>query len=568
MPALTVIQGVEPGKRHWLARELTLIGRSPTCDLVLLDPTVSRRHVQIEESGERYWIEDLGSHHGTLLDGAPIQGRSELREGAEIRLGECVLSFHVAAPPPARPTSGPRTHSPLDAPPLSPGPSDGVQFVDDLLDPQTDSVLDGRDSGIDDHHAPQRLRALLELIESVGVSLDLAESLPRILACVLRLFPNANRGSILVDSSGRLEPLATLDRDGRSHDAPQISRTIVNQVMTEAKAVLVSDAWSDLRYQTESVYRLDLRSVMCAPLIEGPGRPGGMIHVDSRDPTRPFTPDDLRVLIGVANVAGHLVAHARLHNAQLAVERQRQDLRLARRLQLNFLPRAAPSCPGYQVAQHYQAAAAVGGDYFQYLPLPDGRLAIAVADVAGKGVAAAMVMARLCSDVRYALAANPQVADAVAWLNDHVCLDEQYERSVTLVVGVLDPRTHRIELVNAGHPPPWWRPVDGPPEPLAVDHSGPPLGVIEGRSYPTRELQLEPGQLLLFFTDGVTEARSPAGRMFGAERLRHAVRLRLDATGYVAAVRQELRSFVREQPPSDDICVIALTRDGEEGTRL
>ena len=534
MPYLLVIQGANTGQQFPIGGDVEL-GRAPSCDVVLRDATVSRHHAWIRSSRGRFFLEDQGSHHGTRINGRKLERRRQLEESDEIQLGECVCAFFLAQPPP-RPTE-------------TRPPSEGSK------------VLDTQDSSDDDEFAVPRLRALMDLIQTVGVSLDLSESMSRIHSSLMRVLPRARGGCILIQNErGRLAPQVSRDRNGLDREGPNVSRTIVKQVMREAKAVLVDDAWEDPDYGTESVYQLKMRSIMCAPLLSARGEPLGMIHVDANDVDRPFTPRDLRVLVNIANLAGKVVAHARLHHYQLEFERRRHDLDMARILQLQFLPTEPPTLSGYEFAHFYRAADAVGGDYFNYIPLPDGRLAIAIADVAGKGVAAAMVMARLCSDVRYSLAMSPKPAEAVTELNDRMYGQEDYDRFVTLAVLVVDPESHELELVNAGHPPPLYGSPDKSPTPLGADDAGPPLGVAEGWQYAAHRRVLPAGGGLVLYTDGVCDAVDPSGERFGNRRVVEVLQRRRTATGYVAALRQEVERFERDAAQQDDLCIVSATR--------
>ena len=533
MAFLFIAQGSARGRQYPLSDKEMVIGRSPTCDIVLSEPTVSRRHARISSRGGRHFLEDLGSQHGTVVNGELIRGRQVLNRGAEIQVGDCMLTY-------------------TDTDDTQVGSDSGSSI----------SVLDVRQS-LSDHQSAtgQKLRAVLEIMHNMGVSLDVQELFPKILQSVLRLFPFASRGCILLEESpgGRLVPKATQAAQGRDPGQPEISRTIVDKVMRDGQAVLTADAWEDV--QSESVYRLDLRSVMCAPLLTDEDRPTGMIQVDTQDPVRPFTDEDLQVLVTIATLAGRAMAHAKLHATQVEFQRQEQDLELAKRLQMHFLPQEPPELEGYELASYYQAAHDLGGDYYSFLPLLDGRLAIAVADVAGKGASAALLMARLCSDVRFSLAAHARPADAVEWLNQQMCTLDEYDRFITFALGVLDPAQHRLAVCNAGHPPPVWRAAaDAETVMLPTDMNGPPLGVQQNWQYQQTELELAPGACLLLYTDGISEAANSDGQLFGIDRITQVVQAQLDAHGCVKALRQNVQSFVRGAPQSDDICVVALRR--------
>jgi phosphoserine phosphatase RsbU/P len=193
---------------------------------------------------------------------------------------------------------------------------------------------------------------------------------------------------------------------------------------------------------------------------------------------------------------------------ELARERLKLDLELARGVQRGFLPRQLPEVPGYEFFAHYESAYEVGGDYYDFVPLPRERVAVVLGDVAGKGVVAALLMAKLSADARYCMLTEPDPAAAVTRLNSLVCQSGIADRFVTLVAAVLDPRNHRVTLVNAGHPPPliYHRATGAVGEAIANDVAGLPLGVVDGLEYASCQVSLEPGDCILAFTDGVTEA--------------------------------------------------------------
>ena len=251
---------------------------------------------------------------------------------------------------------------------------------------------------------------MLEINRNLGSSLDLDEVLPRILESLFRIFPQADRGYILLatDRDGELEARAIKDRRddaGEPITLNPVSHTIAQRVIQEGKAILSEDVAADTRFDvSESVLDIPVRSVMCAPMIGPSRKPLGVIHIYTEDPSRQFGEADTEVLVGVAMLAGQAIEHAHSHAALLELDRRERELATARQVQLHFLPKHRPDVEGYDFFHYYHPADGVAGDYFDYIRLPDDRLAVTMADVAGKGMSAALLMARFCSDVRYCLA--------------------------------------------------------------------------------------------------------------------------------------------------------------------
>jgi len=240
--------------------------------------------------------------------------------------------------------------------------------------------------------------------------------------------------------------------------------------------------------------------------------------------------------------------------------KEQSDLEAAIRIQKSFLPAKPPDYPDLSFFDYYSAAQLIGGDYYDYIPLPGNRLAVALGDVSGKGVAAALLMARLSAAVRFSLATEPTLSEAVRCLND-VMRQADGDRFVTFVVLVIDRNDYSLTMVNAGHPPPLRRSAHGGLTEIGEAHVGLPLGVFD-RSYEETRLKLEPGDTLVLYTDGITEARNPSGDFYGLERLLHVVQEAPNqARSLGEAILSDLRSFVAGRSQSDDLTLVCLTRE-------
>jgi sigma-B regulation protein RsbU (phosphoserine phosphatase) len=193
---------------------------------------------------------------------------------------------------------------------------------------------------------------------------------------------------------------------------------------------------------------------------------------------------------------------------ELARERLKLDLELARGIQRGFLPLRLPEVPGYEFFAYYESAYELGGDYYDFIELPRRRIAVLVGDVAGKGVTAALLMAKLSADARFCMLTEADPAAAFKRLNSLMNDSGIADRFVTLVAAILDPASHTVTLVNAGHPPPllYHRATRSVGDAIGNEASGLPLGILDGVVYESCQVHLEPGDSILAFTDGVTEA--------------------------------------------------------------
>ena len=201
--------------------------------------------------------------------------------------------------------------------------------------------------------------------------------------------------------------------------------------------------------------------MMCAPLVDSDGNSLGVIQIDTLDQRQRFQQDDLDVLASIASQAAIAVDNAQLHETALRQQAMERDLELAHKVQRGLLPAAPPPLPGYHFFDFYEPANQVGGDYYDYVELPDDRLAVVVGDVSGKGVSAALLMAKLSGEVRYCLASEPTPAAAMSRINASFSRSGWQDRFVTFVLAVLDVEKHELTLVNAGHMPPLLRQRQG-----------------------------------------------------------------------------------------------------------
>lgn len=565
MATITIVNGANAGRSYELGDREMVVGRDAMCDIVVPVRTISRRHARIGRDKAGYYVEDLDSVNGTYVNGRKLEGRTRLEHQDRIRISQNVFQFFESA--------GDDQTVMLDAAALKKetgsGTGSDVAAADESeLDSRMRRILSTLDAGSSADVAAEvnplaKLRAVLEITKSLGSSLELDDVLPRILESLFRIFPQTDHGYILQAPrvGAKLEPIAIHHRNSDSDTISPIGGPIVARVMSEGAAFLSSPIAED----DESVLDDGPVSVMCAPLMGPSKTPLGVIHLDTNNGGQPFTQNDLEVLVAVATVAGQGVEYARMHADILELDRQNRDLSTAQDVQLHFLPQQPPDMAGYKFFDYYRAAATVAGDYYDYIPLPDGRLAIALGDVSGKGVPAALLMARLCSDVRYQLLTKDSPAAAAGALNRQFTDHLRPGRFITFVLFVLDPVRHRISIVNAGHTPPLLRRL-GQEEiiPLAGgDQAEIPLGIKTDVVYPQTDVDLAPGDLILAYTDGVNEAISEEGDLFSNQRVRQVLKASPhDAINIGKALVADVRRFSAGLRQSDDICLLCFGRDG------
>ncbi|MBC8870945.1 MAG: SpoIIE family protein phosphatase [Planctomycetes bacterium] len=565
MAYLEVVRGPGVGWQYRLRDDWTTIGRHPDCQVVLREVArVSRQHAQILREGEDYYIKDLDSRNGTYHNDERIDEELRLLKDRDIvRICDVELAFRCFPDELSR-------HLAKTVVVPDEGAALRVVLVNDHEDPiepwqstlsrevvTTDPVTMVRSAT----SLKSRMDALVEIAGSLGKVLALNEVLPTVMKSLLRIFDQADRGFIVLETEeGELEPCAQIARTPAGQKTVRISRTIVRQVMESKQAILTVDAAHDERLgQSESIAELKIRSMMCAPLIDSEGRALGVIEVDTLDEGSPFQKEDLEVLMSVASQAGIAIDNAKMHEAVLHRKEMEQELALAQEIQNSFLPQSRPEIEGYELFDYYHPAEEVGGDYFDYIPLPGDRLGIVVADVAGHGVPAAMLMARVSGEMRSHLESETEPGLAITKLNDRLTV-RRFDRFVTLLACVLDPAKHEVTFVIAGHMRPIWRHASGNIEEPGKEVSKIPLGVEPETNYGQITIPLERGDWLVMYTDGISDARSPDDKRFTIERIRDHVRNAQGAEEAFQGIIRDVRRFVGEHPQEDDMCLVCLHR--------
>jgi serine phosphatase RsbU (regulator of sigma subunit) len=414
----------------------------------------------------------------------------------------------------------------------------------------------------------EKLRGLLEISSNLSKTLELDALLPKIVDSLFNLFRQADRCFIIQTEEGvkKLMPRVVRTRRAQDETTARFSKSIVQRCLDTAQAFLSDDASRDDRIQlSQSVVDFRIRSVMCVPLCDANGKAFGVIQLDTQDRSKKFTQEDLKLLWGVANQAAIALDNARLHAEAVARERLRRDLELAHRVQLSFLPAKLPQVPGYDFYAHYEPANEVGGDYYGFVPMPNGRLAVTVGDVAGKGVSAALLMAKLSSDARFTLLTEPDLGRATAKLNDLLYeFASPLDRFVTLAGAILDPVHHTVTLVNAGHMSPLiYRRGSGTlVDAMAKDKAGVPLGIMEGFSFDTCQAALQAGDSLLMFSDGVLDALDVRENQFTMKGVLRSISDAGAAGPRVLGERivKAVQQHSTNRSPHDDITLVCLGR--------
>jgi sigma-B regulation protein RsbU (phosphoserine phosphatase) len=531
--ALLISIGAGAGRQFTLDSEETVIGRSGGLPITLEGANISRRHARIVRSGDQFSVEDLGSSNGTYVNDRRISAKSPLVANDVLRIGPYSFRFQPeTAPPPA-----------------------------DLTIHRETVALPGNTEIFRENPA-QKLQAVLQLAHDLGNSLEVETLLNRFLDQLLKLFPKTDRALVIYLERG--EPVVRLVRDRRGNPGaePLFSRSLLKQVSEKGLAVLAED--TKALEANVTLNALGVRSVMCVPLRAHGTPVFGAIQLDRFRPDNPFTSEDLHLLTAVTLQVSLVLDKARLHEQLLAQERIGRELALAREIQLAFLPQTVPTLAGSvpDILAELHPAEEVSGDFYDYIPLGENRLAVLVADVSGKGMPAALFMSMVRALLRQLTRPGVGPAEILRALNDTLARDNPKFMFVTIAFGIYDATSGECTVARAGHPAPLLRRANGVVEEVNCA-AGCIIGVAETcPELAEHSIRLAPGEMLFFYTDGVTEAaENGSGPMFGTSRLINTTQnVAKDASldEYTRQLRAELARFTGPGGPQDDVTLLLL----------
>jgi phosphoserine phosphatase RsbU/P len=485
----------------------TTIGRAEDSDIRLPDRSLSRRHAQILQRRDGCYLVDLGSTNGTYLNGTRVPQESALQDGDVITLGEVTIVYHAASEPAVAPLAQEADwHEPTRLTSLERPPTPTVE----RSIPLTDIVQRATRRHQVNHPEALPTGKVLGILTQASAALlshlPLPELFERILDLLMAAIP-AERGAIMLleGDAPVIKARRTREGAGALH---KISNGIARRVIEEHVALLLPDVMEDNLLRTRaSILSGAIRCAMAVPLWVAassgePNRVLGLVYLDSRARVPGFSETDLEILTVLANVAAAKIETARLLEESLEKRRLEADMQLAADIQSRVLPHVAPVVPGFDVSASTRPCRTVGGDYYD-LCLDGERLHLALGDVSGKGLGAAMLMIALRAAVRTHWTEGP-LAEITGRINGTFHQSVPDDKYATFFIGRLETRTGRLTYVNAGHNRPLLVRADGTCETLAT--GGTVLGAFETAVYDEDVTVLKPGDTLLVFSDGVSES--------------------------------------------------------------
>jgi sigma-B regulation protein RsbU (phosphoserine phosphatase) len=529
-----------------LEKDRIVLGRSSAVELCYPDDIgLSRQHLAIFKIGDLWQVEDLGSKNGTVVNGKRIERPVSFAPGDRISAGHLTIEFPQAAQ----------------------GQRQTVEFVENSESTEETSTtvvanLDGvLGPAVDDLNKTYVMQGSPQMRALIRAGRELAghRSLDELFTLIVDLSIEAvmaGRGVLMT-----LEGDHLMVRAARG-DAFKISATVRDRVLNKKESLLIRDAQLDQTLRQHlSIVEQKVRSLIAVPLQTN-DRVIGLIYVDTPHLIREFTREDLNLLTVMANIAAIRIEHARLNEIEEAERLMAKDMQQAAIIQRQLLPSVPPPAPGLDIAGRTASCRTVGGDYYDYLRFPDGRVGVLVGDVAGKGMPAALLMSSLQARVHVVFEDSTGLAQKMVRLNKAIASNCPDNRFITFFMSVLDPQTGQMVYSNAGHNPPLVVRAKGGFDTL--DGGGIILGIMPAAPFQEFTAQLEVGDILVLFSDGVTEAADPKDQEFGEERLADLVAGMRDrpAREIVEKIHEAVMAFTEGAPAADDITVVVVRRTG------
>ena len=514
------------------------LGRASECTVPIKDRFLSRRHAEITWGDGRWIVRDCGSVNGTLLNGIKLLEPAILHPGDRISLGDTEVIFQ-----------GDEMRSQIIA-------IDSSSAAKNLAIPIEEAIDDRATRG------RERASILSELAVEFIEERPLAALFDFILDKVVILLQPSRAALALLGPDGHTFNDVRLRRlDPNDPNDLTISRTLLGEVIEEQNVISYFDVDPSANQklaQAQSIIGQQIRAAVCAPLVVQ-DIVRGVLYLDFLAARGEVTQDDLRLIAQIARFAAVKLETTRLREEALAKARFEEELRTAYVIQSRLLPATLPVLDGYEFAGTNKPCRTVSGDYYDVIVRPDGRIYFVIADVSGKGITAALVMTSLATAFSIFTRTDPTPAELVRELNVTLVPKTAPTKFATLFAGLLDPATGRVEFTNAGHVPPLVIGRNGVQQLKTTDMV---VGLFAAAQYRNQSVMLEPGDSLVLFTDGVTEAENAVEEQLGLDPVASLLASRHGnpAGTILAAIDTYVQEYMGDAPAGDDVTMLALTR--------
>jgi phosphoserine phosphatase RsbU/P len=409
----------------------------------------------------------------------------------------------------------------------------------------------------------KRLSTLIEVNALISSTLNLDQILENVMS-ISKQVMNADASSLMLIDEKTNElvyqvALGTVGDKLKQEFRLKMGQGIAGTVAQEGKPLLLEDVYTHPKFHRahDEATGYRTRSMITVPLKVGE-RITGVAQVINRLDNNPFDQDDLELFIALCSLVAISIENAKMHKSLMEKQRLVKDMEFARTVQESFLPQKTPDIMNYRFSSHYTPAQEVGGDFYDFIRLDQSRTGIVIGDVSGKGVPAALYMAKLGSDLRTLAFTEKDPATALARLND--LLTERSRRGMfaTLMYIELDSPTGKLTISNAGHLPPIIKKADGSATRLSTA-GGSPIGILMGMKFGQETALLGQGDTVILYTDGIIEAMNAREELFGYERFEALIRKSpSEPEGLKSAIIEEVNRFTGLSPQHDDLTLVCF----------
>jgi sigma-B regulation protein RsbU (phosphoserine phosphatase) len=521
------------------AQPITL-GRASDCTIPIKDRFLSRRHAEIMFDAGQWLVRDCGSVNGTMLNGARILSPMQLKPGDRISLGDSELVFDPQIDSQSRLIA-------VDSSSHAKSLAIPVRVATD-------------EKEWPDRRGRERTGILASLAVQFIEDRPMAELFDFILDKVSALLEPSRTALALLGPDGKtFENVVVRSRESGDGQDLTISRTLLAEVIEERSVVSYVDTSADEKLaKADSIIGQQIRSAVCAPLVVGDAVLG-VLYLDFLAMRGAVTPEDVRLVAQIAQLAAAKLETTRLREEAMLKAKIDEELRTAYRIQSRLLPATLPSIEGYVFAGVNKPCKTVSGDYYDVVVRPDGRIYFIIADVSGKGITAALVMSSLATAFDIFTRTDPSPAEIARELNTTLAPKTSPSKFATLVAGLLDPATGRVDFVNAGHVAPLVVCSDGVRQLTTTDLV---VGLFPEAKYRNQSFTLDSGDSLVLFTDGITEAENEEEQELGLPRIANLLQgmHRMPAPHLVATIEREVQLHIGDVPAGDDVTLLSITR--------
>jgi phosphoserine phosphatase RsbU/P len=510
---------------------LITLGRASECTIPIKDRFLSRRHAEIAFDRGRWYVRDCGSVNGTLLNGLKIIEPSALRPGDRIALGDSEIVFHAD------------------------------ESTSQLIAVDSDSHATNLAIAVDDDSRDgERSAILTSLALEFLADRPMEDLFEFILDRVVRLLRPSRAAIALLSTDRRSFSSVRLRRqDVSDPEDLTISKTLLREVIDGRKVVSYFDTDQDQALaRAASIIAQHIRSAVCAPLVVS-NAVLGVLYIDYVSNRGVVGEDDVRLMAQIARFAAVTLERTRLREEAVAKAVLDEELRTAYIIQSRLLPSSLPKLDCYVFAGSNRPCKTVSGDYYDVVVRPDGRIYFVIADVSGKGITAALVMSSVATAFNIFTRNDPKPSELMREINATLAPKTAPTKFVTAVVGVLDPATGVIEFANAGHVAPLVVSRDGVEALRMTDMV---VGIMPQTQYRDQSIALQPGDSLVLFTDGVTEAENAEESQLGLDPILTLLGTQhgTEASRLLDAIDTCVHEFIGGVPAGDDVTMLAVTR--------